>query len=408
MLLHAGKRINHELCLTHELGAGTMGTIWAANHLRLGRQVAVKFISEELLATNPQARDRFNREAIVLADFRHPHVVELIGTGTTDNDTPFIVLELMAGEPLIDRLERDGVFELEELRIVLDQLAHALDALHERGVIHRDIKAENLFIAGSGPGLHITLYDFGLARISSDSNAPVHGKLTSVGMRVGTNEYMSPEQMLNAADADHSADLWAVGVVAYLLLCASFPFNGKKVAELYGAVSQGDFERPSAVRDDLCAAIDGWFERCFAAQYERRFASAREQAAAFRAAMAARATGRAAGAQAAVTLPLPSSAPQASLQPVSIAQAPPWQHGLEVGAASGPPPLLQPLSLAGPQAPSQPASMPQSAGTIGALPTAHGEAPLVALQPPKRGRVVFVVLAIATVLAAAAAIRRFL
>jgi serine/threonine protein kinase len=131
----------------------------------------------------------------------------------------------------------------------------------------------------------VKLFDFGLARLSADSSTQLLRKLTAAGMKVGTNEYMSPEQMLSPGDADHSADLWAVAVVAYLLLVASFPFRATRVADLFSLVAKRDFERPSAVREDVSPAVDAWFERAFHPRSQDRFASARELAAGFASAL---------------------------------------------------------------------------------------------------------------------------
>ncbi len=321
-----------------------MGTIWAGEHLTLRRRVAVKFIAAELLAVNPQARERFDREAQVLTNFRHPHVVELIASGAASDGTPYIVLELMEGEPLINRLERDGVFELDDLRRVVEQLADGLDKLHRRGVIHRDIKAENVFIAGEGANLQVKLFDFGLARVSAEATVGLWGKLTKAGMRVGTNEYMSPEQMLNAAEANHTADLWAVAVVAYLLMIAGFPFRTQKVGELFALISVRQFERPSTARDDVPAAVDAWFERCFEPQIDKRFTSAREMAAAFREAIAAKAAPAPQPQPSHPAQPFPSQ-PSAAIPPPVSAMIPPPV------SAMIPPPVSAPPAYPAPAAP---------------------------------------------------------
>jgi eukaryotic-like serine/threonine-protein kinase len=386
MLLTPGTLVTPEIRLTRPLGSGAMGTIWGGEHLKLGRAVAVKFISAELLRENPDARERFDREAMVLQGFRHPHVVELIANGTSADGTPYIVLELMNGEPLIERLERDGVFELDALRMLLDQLAGALDSLHQRGVVHRDIKAENLFIEGTGAALKVKLFDFGLARVGADATTNIWGKLTKAGMRVGTNEYMSPEQMLSAADANHTADLWATAVVAYLLLVASFPFQGKKVAELFALIGARRFERPSAVRDDVPRAVDEWFERAFHPDLSKRYASAKELASAFHAALAA-----------------PAGAPQPAVPP------PPPQRAPAVPTANTPSAPQQPSQpQAAPSWPEQPTpaappSAPSAAGPVslpGSLPPE--------LRPGAKKRTLWIALAVAAALIVAIMAIRFL
>lgn len=215
MELTAGALVQDKLRLIAQLGQGGMGTIWRADHIDAGQQLAVKFMSRELLLSDPTAADRFEREAVILEGIRHPNIVKLVGYGRADDGTPFIALELMDGEPLVDFLESDGLLDCEETLQVIEQLASALDALHGMGVIHRDVKAENIFIKRSGDRLELTLFDFGLAKRPGDPKLPRGGKpLTGIGVMVGTAEYMSPEQMVSSKDVDFNADLWALAVVA--------------------------------------------------------------------------------------------------------------------------------------------------------------------------------------------------
>jgi serine/threonine-protein kinase len=151
MLLAPGTMISPELRLTAPLGAGAMGTIWGGEHLRLKRPVAIKFISPELLATNPQARERFDREAQVLTGYRHPNVVELIESGSTAGGMPYIVLELMQGEVLIERLERDGVFQLEDVGRVVDQLARSIASMRAASSIATSRRRTSSFAAAGTP-----------------------------------------------------------------------------------------------------------------------------------------------------------------------------------------------------------------------------------------------------------------
>lgn len=279
-----GQQVTPELRLRNKLGEGAMGSIWAADHLRLGHPVAVKFVSASQAEENPQAFERFQRESSILEGFRHPNVIGAFGQGTTTGGQPYIVLEMMAGEEIVDRIERDGVFTVEELTLIVHQLGSALAALHSHGIIHRDIKAENIFIAGDEHQLQIKLYDFGLAKRPGEKDA--RKMLTGMGVMVGTAEYMSPEQIVSSRDVDHYADLWAFAVLTYVCMCGGLPFHGTNLVETFAEVKDGKFERPSTIRDDIGPAIDSWFVRAFHMERDKRYGTAQEMIDSWNAAIA--------------------------------------------------------------------------------------------------------------------------
>ncbi len=348
MELAAGVMLTQQLRLSHELGEGAMGKIWAADDLVGQRRVALKFMSAELAATNAQALKRFEREAVMLEGINHPNIVQLLHCGRAVDGTPFIALELMSGEPLIDDLEREGLFELDELQLLVDQLSSALHTLHERDIVHRDVKAENIFIDRSNGALRIKLFDFGLAK-KSGSDGVASKKLTGVGMMVGTSEYMSPEQMVSSKDADYTADLWALAVVAYVTLAGALPFQGGSIAKTFALLRKGEFTRPSTLRDDVTAVIDSWFERAFDNDFNKRFDSAAKMAESLRKAIA--------------------GAPP-SMAPPKSRRAPGVRTALREGSVP-PPPMLAPQPAG--HAPPAPSPVP-----------AHiaGAAAPVAQQPP--------------------------
>lgn len=285
MELVPGTMVMPQLRLSRLLGQGAMGMIWCAERLDRGQHVAVKFMSAELMASDPTAIERFDREGEILKGIHHPHIVELLGHGRMRDGTPFIVLELMRGEPLVDELERSGVFELEETVRMIEQLASALDVLHGAGIIHRDVKAENIFIDRANETLTIKLFDFGLAKRPDDVAPSRHKPLTGIGTVVGTAEYMSPEQMVSSKDADFNADLWAIAVVAYVSLAGGLPFRGETIGAIFAQFASADFERPSQLREDIPVEVDRWFERAFKPEVYQRFPSGHEMASSLRAAM---------------------------------------------------------------------------------------------------------------------------
>jgi serine/threonine-protein kinase len=202
------------------LGQGGMGTVWVASQLTLQRQVAVK----SLRVAAPSHRVRLQREAFALAAIHHPSIVEVYDYGETASGLPYVVMELVRGESLAERLDRVGALPAEEaVRLVLPIL-EGLAAAHRAGVVHRDIKPENVVLASGPLGVLPKLLDFGIARIDSDAGA----RVTVDGGLVGTPAYMAPEQMRDGP-TDERVDVWGVGALLYHLLAGEAPFGASNV-----------------------------------------------------------------------------------------------------------------------------------------------------------------------------------
>jgi serine/threonine protein kinase len=276
--LAAGTQVNPNVRLLRELGAGAMGEVWVADHLTLRTEVAVKFISAELAKEQPEIVKRFEREAAVAAQIKSPHVVQTFDRGVMDDGTPYIVMELMDGTSLCERLEEDGALTLVDTAQVVVHVARALRKAHELGVTHRDIKPDNIFVTTSDEGLFCKVLDFGIAK---QAKLPQLEGLTSPGMLVGTPEFMSPEQFLTTEDVDFKADIWALAVTAYQCLTVQFPFPAKTLGALCAQLMKGTFPPPSEYRDDLPPEVDRFFARALAKEPSERFPSAREFAHAF-------------------------------------------------------------------------------------------------------------------------------
>lgn len=275
----AGTKVTADVELSRALDAGGMGVIWVAQHAALGREVAVKLMTEELVAAEPTARDRFKREAAVLNQVDCEHIVRGHAQGAMVDGTPFIVMELLTGRNLVEELERRGEwFSLDEVDQLVAQLAGGLAHIHQFDIVHRDLKAENIFVCATEPSLTIKLIDFGLAKIP---DMPGHAALTTPGVLVGSAEYMSPEQIISAATVDHQADLWGFAVAVYVAVSLELPFRGDELSTLFTAIRSGVFQPPSRHRPELGPAIDAWFTRAFHVQRIERFQSAREMAAAW-------------------------------------------------------------------------------------------------------------------------------
>jgi serine/threonine protein kinase len=199
-------------------------------------------------------------------------VVRVFDHGTTD-DGPYIVMELLEGESLERRIKRAGPVALLELVAVIAQACKALAKAHERGIIHRDIKPGNIFLA-QDDDLFVKVLDFGVAKFSGQEAID----MTATGNMVGTPAYMSPEQLFHGKSIDHRGDLWSLGVVAYHALTGERPFDGVTLGELCVSIKRGEFTPPSKLRNDVPPQIDAWFARAFAADLEARFRSAKEMA----------------------------------------------------------------------------------------------------------------------------------
>jgi serine/threonine protein kinase len=222
------------------LGAGGMGEVYRARDTRLGREVAVKVLPEHLSA-NPEVRARFEREAKTISGFNHPHICTLFDVGQ-EGDTHFLVMELVEGRSLADRLDRGPLPTTEVLQIG-GQIADALDRAHRVGVIHRDLKPANVMLAKSGA----KLMDFGLARptlpesedIAQSISPTMSRPLTAEGTIVGTFQYMAPEQ-LEGKESDARSDLWALGCVLYEMATGKRAFEGPSQASLIGQIMKGE------------------------------------------------------------------------------------------------------------------------------------------------------------------------
>ncbi|MBI4704774.1 MAG: protein kinase [Deltaproteobacteria bacterium] len=273
MSLAPGAMVTGSLRLVEKLGEGGMGSVWVAEHLALKTQVAVKFISPALIEASPGIAARFSREAALAAQIQSPHVVHTYDHGETEDGIPFIVMELLEGESLDDRLERDRTLSLRETVTIVAQVSKALGRAHKLGIVHRDIKPANLFLVDSGYELFAKVLDFGIAK---QTDLPPSGGMTATGAVIGTPDYMSPEQMLGAKGASFTADLWALAVVAYRALTGRLPFLGETLAALVIAINKAELTPPSKLRADLPPEVDAWFARALHRDVQSRFGSAKE------------------------------------------------------------------------------------------------------------------------------------
>ncbi|MBL8942578.1 MAG: protein kinase [Myxococcales bacterium] len=277
--------------LLHCIGRGGMGAVWAAEHVGLGTTVAVKLIHPSH-ATDERARDRFGREARAAASLRSPHVVQIFDHGVHDG-TPYIAMELLDGQSLGQRLAERGRMTPDEVLGIIVQVCRAAALAHGAGVIHRDLKPDNVFLVagesvaaesivgesislpqGEGGGGEtaglVKVLDFGIAKQLAETAI---GPSTGIGRVLGTPYYMSPEQLVDAGTADHRADLWSIAVIAYECLVGRRPFEGHSLPELAVAVLTTSPPIPSH-HADVPAGFDAWFARATARDPDARFPTA--------------------------------------------------------------------------------------------------------------------------------------
>jgi serine/threonine-protein kinase len=274
MTIAAGRVLSGRYRLIRPIGVGSQAAVWIAEHLALSTQVAVKLIDSSL-ARKDDMRERFRREATAAAQLRSAHVVQILDHGI-DGDQPFIVMELLEGEDLYDRLRHRGRLTLYETSKIITQVARALTRAHAASIVHRDLKPENVFVVQNDDDEVVKVLDFGIAKVQSPD--PGGSKRTELGELLGTPHYMSPEQIKGLAEIDHRTDLWALGVIAYQCATGQLPFDSQGMGDLLIKIAVADPPVPSQVTPGLTPAFDGWFERACAREPKDRFQSAREMA----------------------------------------------------------------------------------------------------------------------------------
>jgi serine/threonine-protein kinase len=267
------------------LGGGGMGVVYRARDTTLDRVVALKMPHRGML-TGEVARSRFEREARVLAQLRHPNIVPVHAAGLADGQ-PYFVMDYLPPGSLAGQSAR-LVGRVEAVTDIVEKVARAVEYAHQRGVFHRDLKPSNILLDEHGQPL---VADFGVAALldpdgeagepAASATAPADGagqtpRLTRTGVTVGTPAYMAPEQFAAGSGASAAADVWALGVVFYQLLTGRLPFAAADPAQLEGAIREADPPRPSAVRASLPRdrRLDAIVLRCLAKAPADRYASA--------------------------------------------------------------------------------------------------------------------------------------
>ena len=256
---YLGNVIKGRYQVLSKLGEGGMGTVYLAEQVSVGRKVAIKFLLGNY-ASDDAFISRFRREARLAASLNHRNIVILYDFDQANDGTLFIVMEYLSGQKLSDLIRRDGPLEISRATRLGLQIADGLDAAHRAGVIHRDIKPDNIMVAGADASEEIKLMDFGIARLRDPGNA---SQITRAGLIVGTPAYMAPEQV-DGGEVSDKTDTYALGVVLYEMLSGSVPFTAatpgavliKQMQEMPIPLRKLRRELPAAVERAVMQALE--------------------------------------------------------------------------------------------------------------------------------------------------------
>lgn len=259
--------------LIARIGAGGMGEVWKAEDTRLGRDVAIKILPPAV-ASEPEAIARMRREARTVAQLYHPNIATVHSFEEADGQT-FIVMELVAGEPLSALIARHALGEADVCRIGRG-VSEALAEAHEKGIVHRDIKPDNIIVNGS----RVKVLDFGIAKkfgVETPTSSSPTAFVTQQGMILGTVHYMSPEQALGKS-MDARTDIFSLGIVLYEAATGKLPFAGETITETITQIIRDEPEEPVRVNPSISPGLSAIIQRCLRKNRDERFATASELA----------------------------------------------------------------------------------------------------------------------------------
>jgi serine/threonine-protein kinase len=277
-----GTTLGGKYLLRRLIGDGGMGSVYEAEHVKLGTRVAIKVLHADL-ARRAGLIDRFLREARVAAQIKSAHVVHVTDVDQTPDGVAYLVMDLLEGEPLSSLLERERKVPVPLACEYTRQILEALEAAHALGVIHRDLKPENVFITYEAGKPVLKLIDFGIAKLKrTDGGA----NLTVAGIMMGTAEYMPPEQAFSADRVDARADLYSVGVMLFEMIAGVRPVSGEDARVIAMKVERGEVTPLVHAAPDVPREIAGLVHRAMAFNPDLRFASATEMRLALEGALA--------------------------------------------------------------------------------------------------------------------------
>ena len=269
-----GKSLADKYMIEEHLGSGGMCDVYRATHSAMGKQVAIKVLKPALAADSTIAQ-RFEQEARAASLIHHPHAINVMDYGISEGNIPFIVMEFVRGRTLGELLRSEGAFSVERTANILRQAGGALDVAHEVGVVHRDIKPDNIIIAEYDGSDWVEVVDFGVAKIQEDVNRRIN--LTGANIIVGTPRYMSPEQC-EEKPVDARSDIYSLAIVIYEMLSGESPFKGDSSTRLLVAHAHEPPEPLRNKRPDLSPELEAVVMRALEKDPARRPQSAGELA----------------------------------------------------------------------------------------------------------------------------------
>jgi serine/threonine protein kinase len=269
---YTGKILDEKYEIISLIGEGGMGAVYHGRHMVINKPVAIKFLRGSLTKQEEVVK-RFYREAQAAAAIRHSNIIDVMDLGVSPEGEPYLVMEFLEGEGLADYLEHRGALDIATVCAIVEGALVGLDAAHSQGIIHRDIKPDNIYLVNrAGEPLGIKLIDFGISKFLS---VPDQTKLTQDGSMLGTPAYMSPEQA-RGLDVDHRTDLYSMGVIFYQMLTGETPFSGVNYSELLLNMLTTEPKNPFEINPDFPEAARPVVERALKKDPTERFQSAEE------------------------------------------------------------------------------------------------------------------------------------
>lgn len=270
----AGTVVGGKYRLEEPVGRGGMASVWRATHTLLESSVAVKFL-ETFGTSREKMAKRFFREAKLAGNLKHRNVVHILDYGVMDDGQPFMVMELLEGTSLADRFDHGPPVSEVELFEIVAKVLSGLAAVHDAGIVHRDIKPDNIFLVRDADGDYPKLLDFGISRGVELEDGDT--RVTNTGAVMGTPLYMSPEQARGLKDVDPRTDLWSVGVILWEGLSGgALPFEAEHMGDVLIRIATEDAPSIASIRPDLPEEVVAVIARALQRDRDARFQNARE------------------------------------------------------------------------------------------------------------------------------------